>query len=250
MELKTLLLGLIMATASFAVKTGLGWGYALSASRGWTKATASTAVVAGYALFFAVIYLFVQRVDILANYASFAPLWENGTLLHWLMAFFLAIWAVVLLRGAGCVADNCSRPSPGKSWLALVIPCPVCLSVVVMAESALALYFPDRAAMAVAILFAAFMAVAGVSACCMLLGSGSDENRRDALGMAMLFIALYFALFALVSPQIGDAERIYAIASRRPSTPGPISSPGTVLAIGALLVIGFIVSLVKNRRVQ
>lgn len=255
MELKTLFLGLVMSVVAFAVKTGLGWGHVLSVGGIARRALLSLAMVLGYGIFFFVIYLVVIRVDVLRHYDAFAPLWQNGTLLHWLMALFILVWAIVLLRKREEEPeDACCRGSKDRGWLAMAIPCPVCLTVVLLSESALCLYFPERAAWAVFLLYLAFMGIAAASAALAALGRrAAGVGRREALGLSMLFVAGYFLLFALAAPQFADVRRIYGIASRGGIERGGSDWWETVciaVCVGVLFISGFVVARWKSRRVS
>lgn len=212
MELKTLWLGLVISIGAFAVKTGLGWAYL------WLKCPpnrklAATALVAGlYGLLFAFVYLFAARVNIMANYELLTPLWQGGVAMHWLMAVFLLLWGLVLLKSPSPAAGREGRRSRG--WLALVIPCPVCLSVILMSSTGLALYFPDNALAATAGLFAVFAAIAAASGLIAMASrpKGSD-SLESSLGLAMIALALYFMVSALVTPQFGDLSKVYRLAA-------------------------------------
>lgn len=212
MELKTLWLGLVMSLAAFAVKTGLGWAYLWSAAPPGRKAAASAAVAGLYVLAFTGIYLLAARVDLLANYEIFEPLWRHGFTLHWLAAALLSVWGFLLLRQKPA-EDCCPRPRT-RGWLALVIPCPVCLSVTLMALAGLILYFPDDAPLAAAALGGAFLLLALAAGLVMLKGraraaAGSAEN---ALGLAMMLMAAYFAVSALVLPQFAEVSKVYRLS--------------------------------------
>jgi predicted transporter len=253
MELKTLILGMFISMAAFSIKTGLGWAYLLSGCRMGQKITASALVLSVYAALFAVIALFVSRVNIIANYEIFRPLWQSGVALHWLAAVFIFVWGVILLKSnpsGDC--GSCGKPS--RAWLALVIPCPVCISVILVSSSCVALYFPDDSLLAMAGLYAAFAALASVSALAVRLRetaksskSGERENPESSeasLGTAMILIASYFMISAVVMPQFGEISRIYRLAvySGQNRTSNPASAAMTFGAIILLFAIGFLYS--------
>ena len=209
MELKTLWLGLVLSMAAFAVKTGLGWAYLWRAGRPKKRLAASLFILGMYAAIFAAVAFFVSKINLLAHYGTLTPLWKNGVTLHWLVAIMLFIWGLILLRRC---EDNCHSPSRG--WLTLVIPCPVCLSVILISAASLVFYFPDEAFAATAGLFVAFMSIAALGGMIMIVTTrGGSGSAKSALGLAMLMMAAYFTLSALIAPQFAELSRVYRISA-------------------------------------
>jgi len=249
MELKTLWLGLVLSLAAFAVKTGLGWAYLWQTGRPRRpimRFMMDLGVVALYGAVFAAVAWLVTEINLLAHYKILLPLWQHGLLLHWLTALMLSIWGFYLLRrGAG---ESC--PGHSRGWLALVIPCPVCLSVILMSAATLGLYFPEKVIPAVAALFAAFMLIAALGgALSMLLktlktpssevseGPTEAPSAENNLGLVMLMVAAYFILSALITPKFSELGRVYRIAAYADASRGSQLGP-------RLYVIGTVVLLV------
>ena len=208
MELKALWLGLVMSMGAFAVKTGLGWAYLWAQSPPGRKLPASLIVLAGYALLFGGVYWLVSSVNMLAHYEILLPLWQSGVTLHWLMAGLLMWWGLALLKSK---PDSCHHNSRG--WLALVIPCPVCLSVVLMSAAGLVMFFPEQSLGAIAALFAAFVTIAAASGLVAVFSSrGRASPVQSQLGLAMFLMALYFIVSALVMPHFAELDRIHRLA--------------------------------------
>lgn len=176
--------------------------------------------------------------------------------LHWLAAAFLFLWGLFLLKSAP--DNNCGRGSRG--WLALIIPCPVCLSVILMSAAGLALYFPDHSGQALAGLFVAFALLACVSGLVLILGrkpnhqSESDRlegkfvepdqpggDWEQTLGLAMMLMAAYFIISALVIPQFADISKVYRLAAYAGEDRGvePRTAWLTSVAILGLLGLGY-----------
>jgi predicted transporter len=222
--------------AIFAVKTGLGWAYLWGICPRVKRTWASLAIVLTYAALFSGVALFVSKVNLLAHYETFAPLWRNGVMLHWLTAMMLSLWGIILLgrpHEKGC--------SDSKGWLALVIPCPVCLSVVLMSTAALALYFPEQAFEATAALFGAFVLVAALAGLIMSIKKGNKENASSRLGLFMYMTAAYFMLSALLSPRFSELHQVYNLAVHAGSNTGAPRSQTIVclLTISLLAAAGF-----------
>ncbi|MDR1313499.1 MAG: DUF2162 domain-containing protein [Deltaproteobacteria bacterium] len=275
-ELKSLWLGLLVSMLAFSVKTGLGWSYLWLRCPPKARPWATLGVAALYLALFGGVLALVTRINIIGHYETLAPLWQGGITLHWLVAAFLALWGLVLLRrggeispedaggahrraapvpaaasvtdgpagpGAGGEAGCCGPPPSSKGWLALVVPCPVCLSVVLMSLAGLVLYFPENALEATGLLYLAFLAVAGGAGLAMIAGRGDDsEPLEHTLGLAMILIASYFMLTALVMPQFSSVGRVYRIASYAKEEAfgwGP-GAAALATALAALLALGFL----------
>lgn len=240
MELKTLWLGLLVSLIAFSVKTGLGWSYLWLQSPRRARLGLTLGLAALYGALFAAVLFAVSRINILAHYEILAPLWQGGVTLHWLVAALLALWGLLLLRAPASAGPHGDRRSQG--YLALVIPCPVCLSVILMSLGGLVLYFPEKAAQATALLYLAFLTVAGAAGLALIWGrKGGEEPLERSLGIVMILIASYFIISALVTPQFASVERIYRLASysQENGTRWGLSQALSVGAIVALLVAGF-----------
>jgi predicted transporter len=185
----------------------LGWAYALAPGR--PRFPVSLALTLAYAALFGLVGLVTSQINLLAHYEILLPLWQHGYMLHWLTALMLLLWGLVLLRRGP--EPHCGSASRG--WLALVIPCPVCLSVVLMSAAALNLYFPSSTPIALAGLFLAFMGIAYLAAFLARAGSRQSEGLEASLGLTMLLVALYFILSALLLPQFSEVGRVYRLAA-------------------------------------
>ena len=253
MELKSLFIGLVMAIAVFAVKAGIGWRYAISGRR-VGKLSLSLGILVAYGILFGAIYYLVTTIDLLRHYETFEPLWRNAMLLHWIMAASIFVWAIFLLRrsngsSAERMGDCCSS---AQAWWALVIPCPVCLGVLLLSQSVLVLYFPEQSFWATVGLFFAFVAIALASAAATHIGSlGRRSSPQGGLGMAMLITSSYFMLFALLAPGFAEAGRAYRIASysQEKSDFDPWTLIATLTIVTFFLLIGF-VHFYRKRRIS
>ena len=236
MELKTLILGMFIALSAFSIKAGVGWIYLCSGRPLRQKAAVSCAVLAGYAALFTLVYQIVARVNIIANYDIFLPLWSSGVALHWITAIYLLVWGLYLLKTKRGEDECGNRRS--KAWIALVIPCPVCAGLILMSVSCLALYFPDDAAYAVAGLYMLFVLAASLGGLAALY---SGANPEETLAQAMIMISLYFIISALVTPQFAEVGRIYRLAvySIEKGAAAQTGGWGVLCAIFLLLAAGF-----------
>jgi predicted transporter len=167
------------------------------------------------------------------------------------------IWGFYLLGarrpkcGSNEAGENGGRKS--RAWLALVVPCPVCASVVLLSASCLTLYFPGEAAVSVASLYAGFLALAGVSGFATFSAKTEKKGEESSLGIAMILVSSYFVISALVIPQFSEAGRIYRMAdySRSDSGTDMRTQLSAFAVLFALFAAGFLakkVTAVRNKR--
>ncbi|MDR3134946.1 MAG: DUF2162 domain-containing protein [Deltaproteobacteria bacterium] len=268
MELQSLIMGLLVAVMAFAVKTGLGWAYLWQRRGPGGRLWPTLTVLALYAALFGLVLFLVNKIDILSNYQVIEPLWRGGQTIHWLIAILMFAWGLILTRHTGPEPGlgepspglpsedglSCHAPKEGKGsygFLALIIPCPVCLSVVTMSLACLVIYFPDQALLGTAILYCGFVVVAAVAGICLINGLlGQGESLERSLGLAMVTIASYFIVSALVLPQFGQIDRVYRLASYAEESEKnlPVSGLWLLAVISALALFGFLMARRKGSR--
>ncbi len=214
MELKTLFIGIVFAMGVFAVKSGVGIHYLLARKEGvFGKCTHIGLYGLLYLLLFLLCGHIIDRIDLISHFEAFQKFLQYGMGLHVLMAGGLLIWGLLLLRRAG---------KSGKSntaWLALIIPCPVCLTVIFLSLSFLISYFPDAVHLAAISAYGAFMAIVSVTVMVMALWLKHTRQTPElSLGTAMILIAVYFLLSIIILPQFGSVDEIYRLAAHEGDT--------------------------------
>ena len=108
---------------------------------------------------------------------------------------------ILLKRGRGHDAGS-------RGWLLLVIPCPVCASVILFSVAFFISLFPDQRRWAAAGLYLAFVGIAFFSLAVIgIFRRGRSGCAETHLGGAMLLMAAYFLLSVTVVPQFADLER-------------------------------------------
>jgi len=182
-----------------------------------------------YLLVFAGIALLLQHVD-LTRYFELVQGWlQSGMLIHLCIAALMVGWGLLLLKNS----DENSGASRG--WLLLAMPCPVCLTVILFSMALLLVCFPGHLARTVLLFYLTFMAVSLLtSGAVRLLHRGTPAELDGFLGGAMLLLAAYFLLSAVVMPQFGDLDQIYRMAGYT-SEAGQIDARSVICM--ALLVV-------------
>jgi len=209
MEFKSLFLGITFTIGVFALKSGVGLHYFLIKRKEVkTKLFFLMLFSLVYFLIFALSFYILQEIDIVQYFDRVQDFLKSGMFIHILMAGGLVIWAIALLSRR----DRVEKRSFG--WVALVVPCPLCITVIFFSMAFLLSFFPHSGHMAVVAAYAGFMAIVIVTIVTMTLwenisGSAPESN----LGAAMLIIAAYFLLSVIIMPQFGDIDRIYRLAA-------------------------------------
>jgi predicted transporter len=104
------------------------------------------------------------------------------------------------------------------------------------------MYFPNDALLATALLYLAFLGLAGGAGLLMILGKGDEtEPLERTLGLVMILIAAYFVISALVMPQFSQVSRIYRLATYSQESDVKFGLPQylTLGILAVLLVTGF-----------
>lgn len=217
MEIKSLLMGIAFSVGLFAVKSGVGLSYFLSRNSGRRETGRSRIMpwaVFGlaYALVFVASVLVLESVDLTQHLGAFQAWIRSGMTLHLLMAGLLTLWGLRLLRDGG----KTDRPSHG--WIPLVVPCPVCATVILLSLGFLRIAFPESLRLTAFLLWLSFLGVSSASVAATKAGTAAagDASPESLLGGAMLLISAYFLLSVTVMPNIADLEKIYRISGYSP----------------------------------
>jgi len=209
MEVKSLLLGFLFTVGIFAVKNGVGLFYSCTANR---TAPSKLAVLSVYSFLYFAVFVgaayALRHMGLIQDVAVLEKLLRSGMLIHVFVSSGLVGWGIWLLKK--------KEASEGESrgWLALVVPCPICLTAVFLSVAFASSSFPD-ASFGVAV--GAYLIFIGISFASMLSLSFWNRYARvcpDALlGTAMVMIGAYFFLSAAFMPLFNELETVYRIAA-------------------------------------
>ncbi|WP_419655722.1 conserved uncharacterized protein, DUF2162 [Desulfosarcina variabilis str. Montpellier] len=247
---KSLILGVLFSIGIFAVKSGVGIAYVAGQKK---RAREILWVVLLYALAYGVVFgiaaRFLPRIDPVRHLAAIQAFIGSGMIVHLALAAVMLVWGVVLLKGdkPSSVIDS----GRSRAWLILALPCPVCITVILISSAFLITCFPDHPKIIVFSLYLAFLVVGLAS---MVLVSRFQAwamvSSEAFLGSAMLLVATYFLVSVTVMPQFGDLDKVYRLAccpGEEPST--RLSHLMGMVAVAALTFgAGFGVTIKKIRR--
>ena len=204
MELKSLILGLIFSLGIFALKSGAGLSYRLRQEK---TIMHRLAIMVIFALVYGLVFVLAEMVSrsfgTLEHLDSMLVFVQHGMTLHFILAGLLLAWGTVLLK------KRAEDSGYSHAWLLLILPCPICFTVIIFSGSFLANLFPDVEWLfpALAAGFVTFAFITAVLMACFANGDG-----RQNLGMMMVMVALYFLLSIMIIPQFADIDRIYRLS--------------------------------------
>lgn len=246
MELKSLFLGLTFTIGIFASKSAVGMHYLFTQRR---HVKGQILFICGFAFtyffIFFISYLILRQINIIEHHTAFHRLFRSGMYIHFFMAVGLIVWGIYLLKKEGAM------PGTSKAFWILIIPCPVCTTVVFLTTGFLMAYFPNISLLAVMCAYVFFILINFVTIVSLALWDiRADITPEHTLGTAMLFIAIYFILSILIMPQFSDIDTIYRIAAYR----GEEASMNTrdilflLAAVSAFFITGYLIMKRKIRR--
>jgi predicted transporter len=240
-EFKSLLLGLVFALGIFSVKSGCGLSYLLSArTTFFGKAGTFLVVTLTYLGLFVGSWHLSNTVDLVTHFNRLKSLFESGMVLHVLMAGGTLLWAVSLLR------NNEASHRKSFGWIALVVPCPVCGSVIFFITGFLAAFFPSRSFTAVLGAYAVYLVITLLTIALLALSrSLAETSPEKTLGMAMLFVSAYFFISILVAPHFAELERIHRVAGY--SSREFIGNAHEAIIVGFILLLSFAAGFLLKR---
>ena len=225
-----------MSVAVFALKAGGGLSYLLTQKPGLPrKAALSIGFMIMYGLIFLVSGWILSSVDLTRHVDTLQAFFKSGMTLHFILAFLMAAWGLHLLMKSH---DN---KKASRAWILLVVPCPVCFSVILLSCAFTCALYPGNClvfwglyggfilvSLSVALLFSVF------------LKKSTSNPAGNFLGTLMLYIAGYFMLSVIIIPQFGDLEQIYRLSM----DPDPLTFSQRQLTVFiiclAALVSGFL----------
>ncbi len=246
MELHSLVLGLGFSTGVYALKTGVGLHHYLNReNRRSRRFAVFMGFLVAYGLLFAALAAVVHHWPAGALFHYLRTLLPSGMLIHFIMAALMLVWGLALLK----------NQRPGKTrtlgWLALVLPCPVCCTMIFLSVAFLVSYVPEVWGRAVAILYAVFLALAFLA-----MGllhrwrQGATGSPEASLGACMLAIAAYFLLSVIIMPQFSGLDEAFRLSaySHKETHARSLAPWVTGGVLGGLFIIGFIYMRATTRR--
>lgn len=208
MEYQSLILGVLLSIGIFAIKSGAGLAYLFSGRKGLRRdITGFLLFSITYGIIFFAAMFILKRIDPLSHLMRIQQLIRSGMLIHVVMALLMIAWGILLIKHKR-VSNKKSR-----GWMLLVIPCPVCITVIFITTGFLMALYPDHSYIVVSGLFAAFIIISLLTVLLISLYSRRQDIQLESfLGTIMLLIAFYFIISVTVMPHFADIDKVYRLA--------------------------------------
>ncbi len=234
MEFKSLFLGLVFAMGIFGLKSGVGLHFFLIEKRGFkTRLSLLSLYSIVYLSLFMVCAYILREIDTFFYLEMIQGFLKSGMFIHVLMAGGLIVWGIVLLKRR----DESGKKSYG--WLAMIIPCPLCITVVFLSAAFILSWFPGSGHTAVLGGYLIFMGIVLITMISMSLWSiRIGSNPDSTLGAAMLMIAGYFILSIIIMPQFQDIDEVYRLAAHHGGQKHT-NNPRELLTLYSIMIASF-----------
>ncbi len=208
MAYQSLILGILFSVGIFAVKSGIGVAYVVSRqNKKKAKGACWILFALAYLVVFAVAFIILRKVDLIQHLSVIQNFIKSGMAVHLIMAALMFAWGGILLKKENGMSGS------SKGWLMLVVPCPVCITVILFSLGFLMAYFPDKMERVAGLLYFGFLAVSALTVVVLsVLRRQRQTSPESLLGLTMMLIAIYFFLSVTVMPQFADMDRIYRMA--------------------------------------
>ncbi len=242
MDVKRFAIGLILILGVFAIKAGVGLYCGIVSRKGkLSKVLLGTGYGAVYLLLFSLFAYFWKSglwsssMGILLDVARF------GGDIHFAASSGLIAWAIWLLK------SNSDGKSSGKAWIALVIPCPVCMTVIFFSMGFIVSYFPSSLWRTVWVSWG-FFVLTGITASLTVNIFRSKLHGPDYNNMVayvMFISASYTLLTLLFGTGVKEATRVFRIVAGKDMIPGSYNHRVLIITL-ALCIITFLGSFAFN----
>lgn len=225
---------MIFTVGVFAFKSALGLYYFLSQEK---ENKTRILFFAGFSLVYGILFMLsaymLHNTPIIRYVSAVQHIAASGMFIHILMAALLLIWGIFLLKTG---SEGHSR---SRGWLALVIPCPVCMLTVFFTAGFVSAFFPDSGYWAVFLAYKGFM-LTTLLTLIVLFALGRSRwfavSPDTLLANGMIMIAAYFFLSVIIMPQFADLDKVYRLAEYKGKQEG-ITAVQTVFLYSTITVL-------------
>lgn len=226
--------GVLVAFSVFGVKVGLGLGaqiYNKTVSMGKRVLFMGGSLLIYLILFFCLYYV-ISHFNLLNYLDRFVNMLQYGMLLHLVVAVGLLIWGAKLLLKNPEKKENL----PFRTSLLLIIPCPVCATVILLNLTLAYSLFDVSPLLTTLTLFALFCGIIIGTTAVLFPFRHKIGSGNTFLGMSMTLVSLYFLLTVIIAPIYPEIKAAFAMAvSNSPVT--QIDPVPTAILVGIALIL-------------
>lgn len=229
--------GILAAFLVFGIKTGVGLGAQMNhpAVPKMKKWGFLAGCVFTYLLLFGGLHFLVTGLNLLDYIDRLAKVLKYGMLLHLALASGLFVWGINLLLRS----RHNRHHLPSKAGLLLVMPCPVCATVILLNLTLGFSLFPVVPAVTTVVLFGCFLGFVMMTLTVITLFRNRIKSMDTFLGLCMVLVSLYFVLTILIAPIYPEIKAAFAMAASNNPCGQLAMKPflilaGTALAFGSI----------------
>ncbi len=222
--------GILVAFSVFGIKAGVGLGaqiYSTSLSPG-KKAVFTGGCFFAYLFLFFGIYAIVSQLNLLNYLDKLSHLLQYGMWVHLVVALGLLVWGTTLLMRP----SNAKHPSLFRASLLLVVPCPVCATVILLNLTLALSLSPYPPFLTTLILFGMFMGIITLTLGMLLPRRRHMGSGTGFLGLSMTLIALYFLMTVVIAPLYPEIKAAFTMAVS--NSPAPQSDLRPILILSGI----------------
>ena len=227
--------GVLVAFSVFGIKVGLGLGaqvYNKTVSMGKRILIMGGSLFVYLMLFFCLYYV-ITRFNLLNYLDQFVNVLKYGMMLH------LAVAAGLLLWGAKLILEKPGKRKslPFRNSLLLILPCPVCATVILMNLTLAYSLFDLSPLLTTLSLFGIFSGIIFLATAVLFPFRHRIGSGNAFLGQSMTLVALYFLLVVIIAPIYPEIKAAFAMAVSN-SPVSRMDHVNTAILVGIVLILG------------
>jgi len=202
--------GVLIAFSVFGIKVGLGLGaqiYNRTVPPG-KKVIFLAGCLFIYLILFFCLYYVITHFNLLNYLDQFVNMLQYGMLLHLAVALGLLLWGGKLLLQNP--AEH--KHLPFRASLLLIVPCPVCATVILLNLSLACSLFAVSPFLTTLTLFVLFSSIIVLTVGLVFPFRHKIASGSSFLGLAMVLVSLYFLITVIIAPIYPEIKSAFAMA--------------------------------------
>lgn len=226
--------GVLVAFSVFGIKVGLGLGaqiYNKAVSLGKRILIMGGSLLVYLILFFCLYYV-ITHFNLLNYLDQFVNVLQYGMLLHLAIAAGLLIWGAKLILEKPGKQDSL----PFRSSLLLILPCPVCATVILLNLTLAYSLFDLSPLLTTLTLYGIFTGIIFFATAVLFPFRHKIGSGNSFLGQSMTLVALYFLFVVIIAPIYPEIKAAFAMAVSN-SPVSRMDHVNTAILVGVVLIL-------------
>jgi predicted transporter len=226
--------GVLVAFSVFGIKVGLGLGaqiYNKTVSMGKRILIMGGSLFVYLILFFGLYYV-ITHFNLLNYLDQFVNVLQYGMLLHLAVAAGLLIWGTKLILEK----PGNQESLPFRSSLLLILPCPVCATVILLNLTLAYSLFDLSPLLTTLTLYGIFTGIIFFATAVLFPFRHRIGSGNSFLGQSMTLVALYFLFVVIIAPIYPEIKAAFAMAVSN-SPVSRMDHVNTAILVGIVLIL-------------